>query len=64
MTNELSVDRDALLQRLAAYGLRVPEADISGLQTMLADIEASSRALQKSRSYELEPMGVFRLKRP
>jgi len=50
-----------LAERLAAYGLKLPESDLAGLLPMIAELAASSQALRRDRPYALEPLSSFSL---
>jgi len=50
-----------LVERLAAYGLKLPQGDLAVLVRMIAELEASSQALRRDRPYALEPLSTFSL---
>lgn len=49
------------MERMAALGLRLPPDEMSKLETMVAEMEASAAALRTERPYSQESLAGFRL---
>lgn len=50
-------------ESLAALGLQLPEAELPGLEAMMADLERAASVVRKTeRSYQEEPVLVLRLR--
>jgi hypothetical protein len=48
--------------RMAAHGLRLPDAEVPKLEAVVADLERAAAAIRAvQRSYAEEPVNVFRL---
>jgi hypothetical protein len=53
--------RDAILARLEATGLRLPESDMPAFMALVADMESAAAVARAPLSYSDEPSNVFRL---
>ncbi|MFZ6764428.1 hypothetical protein [Pseudoroseomonas sp. WGS1072] len=54
-------DIEAFRQRLAALGLRLPEAELPAMMQTIVELEAAARTLRVARDHAEEPACCFRL---
>jgi hypothetical protein len=53
--------RDAIMARLEASGLRLPETDMPAFIALVADMESAAAVTRTPLTYFDEPSSVFRL---
>ena len=55
------MDKQSLIVRLAAHGLKVPDSDLEALLPAIGDLEVASQTLRRDRPFDLEPLSAFSL---